>query len=356
MRNLNILSTVITAFLLLCVTTAFSQDTTSRSSQDSLDLTLENAEKEIENMARRLEILLTKLGEKTSEHIEREVTREVKEAMKELERELEELDRELEEEIDEERREKEEDRRERREEVEKEIEEKEESLGEVLEGLDIKWNKKKDKLANVKTRWLLVDLGFASYLSSDPLPELDGINPMEPDIINSVSWRLHLVNQRINIIRHHLNLVYGAGFSFNFYGFSNPVTLAPTSPNVNFTLAEGNEASYKKNHMRAAYLHLPVMLNFESNPYQKSKSFHLNAGVYGNVLLGGKTSQKTNNRKTKVKDKFNLENFQYGLIGQIGYGPVTFYGTYGLNELFKPEKDNGYTVNPITFGIKVIPF
>ena len=124
MRNLNILSTVITAFLLLCVTTAFSQDTTSRSSQDSLDLKLENAEKEIENMARRLEILLTKLGEKTSEHIEREVTREVKEAMKELERELEELDRELEEEIDEERREKEEDRRERREEVEKEIEEK----------------------------------------------------------------------------------------------------------------------------------------------------------------------------------------------------------------------------------------
>ena len=348
MKNLKILYTVL---LVLCINAqmVFGQDTTSRSSRDSIELEKQKTQVEIEEMARDLEALMSQLGEKISKHVNEEISREIKEAMKELQRELEGMEEELEE-------------------LDKELEEegeenrgvgtngKGESLGEVLDGLDIKWNKKKDKLANVKTRWFLLDLGFASYISPDPLPELDGINPMEPDILNSVSWRLHLVNQRINIIRHHLNLVYGAGFSFNFYGFSNPVTLAPSSPNVNFTLAEGNDASYKKNHLRASYLHLPVMLNIETNPYQKSKSFHINAGVYGNVLLGGKTSQKTNNRKTKIKDKYNLENFQYGLIGQIGYGPVTFYGTYGLNELFKPEKDNGYTVNPITFGIKLIPF
>jgi len=339
MKNWKFLYVIILA-IAINLSSVNGQDTSSRSSRDSLDMKIENAEREIEEMAQRLEQLLSKLGEKTSQQIEEEVTREIREAMRELERELENLDRELEEESEAPRAE----------------EKKNESFSEVIDGLDIKWNKRKDHLANVKTRWFLADLGFASYIAPDPLPEIEGINPMEPDILNSVSWRLHLVNQRINIIRHHLNLVYGAGFSFNFYGFSNPVTLAHSSPSVQFTLAEENDASYKKNHLRAAYLHLPVMLNIETNPDQKSKSFHFNAGVYGNVLLGGKTSQKTNNRKTKIKDKYNLENFQYGIIGQIGYGPITIYGTYGLNELFKPEKDNGYTVQPITFGIKLIPF
>ncbi len=358
MRNWKIICTILTAILFAGIVSAYSQDTTSRSSTDSLEAEIETAEKEIEAMALKLQVLLEKLGEKTSKQVEEEVTREIKEAMEELERELEELDRELEEELNEEKREQEEkERKERSEEEDVEIRtDSDESLGEILDGLDISFNKKKDKLSNVKTRWFLVDLGFSSYIAKDPLPEIDGINPMEPDIINSVSWNLHLVNQRINIIRHHLNLVYGAGFSFNFYGFANPATLVPASPDVVFTMPTDNSVSYKKNHLRAAYLHLPVMLNIETNPYRKSKSFHLNAGVYGNVLLGGKTSQKTNNSKNKIKGKYNLENFQYGVLAQIGYGPVTFYGTYGLNELFKPEKDNGYTVNPITFGIRVIPF
>src|SRR5690606_22848446 len=239
MKNLKILYAVVLVF---CINThmVFGQDTTSRSSGDSIELEKQNTQLEIEEMARDLEALMSQLGEKISKHVNEEVSREIKEAMKELQRELEGMEQELEE-------------------LDKELEEewkenggdgksgKGESLGEVLDGLDIKWNKKKEKLANVKTRWFLLDLGFASYISPDPLPELNGINPMEPDILNSVSWRLHLVNQRINIIRHHLNLVYGAGFSFNFYGFSNPVTLAPSSPSVNFSLAEGNDASYKKN-------------------------------------------------------------------------------------------------------------
>src|SRR5690606_738846 len=364
MKNWKLILTVVSAILFAGVVSGYSQDTTSMSTRDSLDVQIDSAEQEIAEMAKKLEVLLAKLGEKTSEQIQKEVAREIAEAMKELEEELKDLNKELEEESRELERELEEEAKELERELEEEAEERERDgderkdrkgesediFGEVLDGLDIKFNKKKDKLANVKTRWFLVDLGFASYIAPQTLPEINGINPMEPDIINSVSWRLHLVNQRINLINHRVNLMYGAGFSFNFYGFSNPVTLVPSSPSVNFTIPDGNEVSYKKNHLRASYLHLPVMLNLETNPYQKSKSFHLNAGVYGNVLMGGKTSQKTDNRKSKIKNKYNLENFQYGLIGQIGYGPVTFYGTYGLNELFKAEKDNGYTVNPITFG------
>lgn len=295
-----------------------------------------------------------------------EVKMAVKEAMKEaLEEALEEVE-ELEIELEEEREEIEKEINEALEEaIEKEIEiemEKSEEqdiediIGETLEGLDISFKKKEKPLKNVKTRWLMFDLGFATYQSDGNLPEIDGVNPMDPDILNSVSWNLHIFKQRFNLIHHHLNFVYGAGLSYNYYGFTEAVTLDPDATNVTFHLNSENEGSFKKNHLRAAYLHVPVLLNFESNPRRKSRSFHVNAGLYGNLLLGAKTVQKNNDRKVKVKDKFHLNNFQYGVLANVGYGPVTFYASYGLNELFKTDKDNGYTVTPITFGLQLLPF
>lgn len=332
-------------------TSAQAQDTTDQARIDSLKMKIEDRQQDLEEIAEEIAVLVEKLGRKASKEMEKEITRELKEALNELKDEMKEIKVELDEELEEEW-----DDEDNGEEWDDEDIDEDNDWGEVLDGLDIKFNRKKDKLKNVKTRWILIDLGFGSYVAHDDLPTLNGLDPMEPDILNSVSWRLHVLNQRINVASHYLNLLYGVGFSFNFYGFSNPSTILPSSPQVNFTLPDDNQISYKKNHLRASYLHIPLMLNIETNPYQKSKSFHINAGVYGNVLLGGKTTQKTNNRKTKIKDKYNLENFQYGLLAQLGYGPITFYGTYGLNELFKPEKDNGYTVHPITFGVKLLPF
>ena len=358
MKNWNIIFTIIMAALFAGFVSSYAQDTTSQKQIDSLENQIKDNEKNLEEIARNLEILIKKTTEKATEQYEKEISRELEKVLEELQREIKELTRGIEGEVqngDQKAKEqkngngKTKSKGEKNEEENEDLGDNGDNWSDILNGLDITFNKKKSKLKDVKTRWLLVDLGFASYIAPDALPEINGLNPMEPDIINSVSWRLHVFNQRINIANHYLNLVYGTGFSYNFYGFSNPSTLVPSSPQVNFTLPDGNELSYKKNHLRASYLHVPLMLNVETNPYQKNKSFHINAGVYGNVLLGAKTSQKTNNRKIKIKDKFNLENFQYGLIGQLGYGPVTFYGTYGLNELFKPGKDNGYKVNPITF-------
>lgn len=353
MKNWKLIITILIAVLFAGLVTSYAQDRSPQNLPDSTRVKIEDRQKEMEDLAEEIAILVEKMSQKASKEIEKEVSRELKETLREIREGMREMKQELEEEWNEEEQE---DKEEERHSGDVSAEDHDHNWGEILDGLDIKFNKKKKKLKNVKTRWFLFDLGFASYIAPDALPEINGVNPMEPDIINSVSWRLHVLNQRINIVNHNLNLIYDAGFSFNFYGFSNPSTLVPASPQVNFTMPDAAEVSYKKNHLRASYLHIPVLLNIETNPYRKSKSFHINAGVYGNVLLGGKTAQKTNNRKIKRKDKYNLENFQYGLLAQMGYGPITFYGTYGLNELFKPEKDNGYRVHPITFGVKLLPF
>ncbi|MBY5958031.1 outer membrane beta-barrel protein [Membranicola marinus] len=356
MKNWKFITTIILAVLFAGLVSSYGQGTVPKNETDSTRIKMEQKQQELEELAQEIAELAEKMSQKASKEIEKEVSRELKEALREVKKGMEEMKREMEKEWNKENGQNEQEKKVEIEIEEEEIEREDNNWGEVLDGLDIKFNKKKDKLKNVKTRWFLFDLGFASYIAPEALPEINGVNPMEPDIINSVSWRLHVLNQRINLVNHNLNLIYGAGFSFNFYGFSNPSTLDVASPQVNFTLPDATQVSYKKNHLRASYLHFPLMLNIETNPYQKSKSFHINAGVYGNVLLGGKTAQKTNNQKIKIKDKYNLENFQYGLLAQLGYGPITFYGTYGLNELFKPEKDNGYRVHPITFGVKVLPF
>ncbi|WP_236973758.1 porin family protein [Membranihabitans maritimus] len=335
MKNWKAILIICSAILCFGINFSIAQSTDSDSLSTEIQDKIEKKNKEIKKIKDKIKVL----KEKAEEIDNKEAREEIEDVVEDLEEEIEDLKEEIEE-LNEE-------------DLENEVET---IVENALEGLDISFKKKDKPLKNVKTRWFLVDLGFASYLSENTLPEIGGINPMEPDIINSVSWRLHVVRQRINLINHNVNLMYGAGFTFNYYGFSNPATLEPFEPNVTYTLEESDSYSYKKNHLRTTYLHIPVMLNFESNPRKKSKSFHLNAGVYGNVLMGAKTVQRTNNVKIKTKDKFNLNNFQYGLIGSIGYGPITFYGTMGLNELFKPEKSSGYDVTPITFGLSILPF
>jgi len=235
-------------------------------------------------------------------------------------------------------------------ELEKELFKEEIGLKEKPDDLIIQVKRRKSTNNDVKTRWGIIDLGFSTYTYSDDVPDLEGINPVETDLMGSISWRLHIMNQKINIYRQKLNFIYGFGLEFDSYGWSYPVTLKPMAPTVEFSLPDNNRLSFKKNKLRATFLHVPVMLNYESN------KFHFDAGMYGNVLLKAKTTQKTNEYKAKVKDQFNINNFQYGVIAQAGYGPITFYGTMGLNEIFKSERDGGYVLMPYTFGIKLIPF
>lgn len=235
-------------------------------------------------------------------------------------------------------------------EIEKELFKEEVGLKEKPDDLIIQVKRRKSQNNDVKTRWGVVDFGFSTYSYSDDVPDLDGINPVEKDLMSSISWRLHIMNQKVNIYRHKLNFIYGFGFEFDSYGWSYPVTLKAMAPEVEFSLPDNNRLTFKKNKLRSTFLHVPVMFNYEAN------KFHFDAGMYGNVLLKAKTTQKTNEYKAKIKDQFNINNFQYGIIAQVGYGPITFYGTMGLNEFFKTLRDGGYELMPYSFGIKLIPF
>ena len=52
--------------------------------------------------------------------------------------------------------------------------------------------------------------------------------------------------------------------------------------------------------------------------------------------------------KEKVKDDFELERWKISYVGEISLGPVRFYGSYALRNMF----ERGLNMTPYTFGFR----
>jgi hypothetical protein len=211
-----------------------------------------------------------------------------------------------------------------------------------------RWHRK------VRTRYGLVDFGFSAISTPTTYRLENGIDPFEMRLWKSTNFNLHFIQQRISLVNRNLNLVYGLSIESHRYFFDNPVILQEDTPEVSFEFVENRR--FKKNRLAYTYLTVPVMFNIKSNPRYPYRSFHLSAGGFGGLLLGANFKTKVKGDKDKVKDNFGLNTFRYGLRGEIGYGPLIFYGTFTLNHLFDKDKDNGYKVNPFAIGLVIWPF
>ena len=207
----------------------------------------------------------------------------------------------------------------------------------------------------VKTRWLMLDLGLASLENVNSFTLSNGIDPFEQDLWRSRNWNFHVFRQRINILQNHVNLMYGLTFDWHNYAFENDITIMPNEPELTISYDEG--VNYEKNKLRVTYMTVPLMLNFETNPQRRGRSLRVNVGVYGSLRIGSKIKQESDLFDEVVrKDDFNLNKYRYGFIGEVGIGPINFYGTYALNGLFDEDQDAGVELTPYTIGIKIIPF
>jgi hypothetical protein len=141
------------------------------------------------------------------------------------------------------------------------------------------------------------------------------------------------VNQRLNLIQHHLWLSYGLYFEFNSYKYNNDDVIIPRIDSLNYQVSD---VPLKKNKLSCEYLGVPLMLRYESNPRSLSNSFHVSAGGFGEYLIGARTKTKsTENDKNKVHDDFNLNPFRYGIAARAGYGFVNIFANFGLSKLMK---------------------
>ena len=239
-------------------------------------------------------------------------------------------------------------------------EENEEEIEEKVIVKDCKETCEKDARHKTKNsmRFVLLDIGINTYHQNGSFEYTGNAADMRLIQGKSLDWVLHIFRHRIGLYKNIVNLQYGVGVNFNNYHFSEPITLVKNTTPLEIVVNDAVE--YRKNKLYASYLHLPLMLNLETNPRKKSRSFHLSGGMYGAVLLASRTKQCLDDDDADAiirRDDYHLNSFRYGVGGQIGYGPINFYANYSLRPLFQDKA--GGTLNelyPLSVGLSILGF
>jgi hypothetical protein len=197
---------------------------------------------------------------------------------------------------------------------------------------------------NVSTNWFIFDLGFANYrdetnyASAAAGPFFQTLRPADGPVTENsykiINGRSSNVNiwffmQKLNLVKHVVNLKYGLGLEMYNYRFESKLSFRNEPQPFVFN----DSISFTKNKLYVEYLTVPFMLNFNTTPDSR-RGLSFSAGVSAGYLLNSRNKQISGERgKQKYKGNFNFEPWRLAAIAEVGLGPVRLYGTYSLNRL-----------------------
>jgi hypothetical protein len=151
--------------------------------------------------------------------------------------------------------------------------------------------------------------------------------------------------QRINMIKHVVNLKYGLGLELNNYHFDDERTRFQKNPTQIFL--DPAFATVKKNKLAADYLTVPVMLNFNFTP-KKRKNYGVSAGISAGYLYSARQKTKEDGDVDKIKSDFDLRKWKLSYIGEVSLGPIKLYGSYAFKSMF----EKGLDLTPYNVGFR----
>lgn len=248
----------------------------------------------------------------------------------------------------------------------------------IVDAAGQQWGKFQTR-KNVTTYWLSgIDLGFSNFVdhtnygSAEAQEVAPGLNADWFDLRNgkSVNVNLWLFSQKINLLKHHVNLKYALGLELNNYRFRNPIRFNENAPYLRMDATEGR--SYHKNKLAADYVSFPIMLNFNfgkstggkairySAKKGNDKSFKVSAGsesqwgfslgLSAGYLYSSRNKTITSDEgKKKLKDDFNLQPWKLAYVGEINLGYISLYGSYAVKSMFK----KGWDLTPYNLGLRL---
>jgi hypothetical protein len=216
---------------------------------------------------------------------------------------------------------------------------------------------KKGKAKLPAINWAGIGLGVNGYLNADNKTDVPaGYDFLDLDYRKSINVQVNFWEQRIPIVKKHINLVTGMGFDFSNYRFEKNYRLNTDASYASATF--DSVYDFKKVKLVTTYLQVPLLLQFNTNASDKNKTFHFSAGVVGGLRIGSHTKyvydEGNAEVKPKTRDDYNLSPFRYSAMARIGYGKIDLYASYALNSLFK--KNEGPQLYPFNVGITLVGF
>jgi hypothetical protein len=208
--------------------------------------------------------------------------------------------------------------------------------------------KKKD---NFRT-YFETDLGINNYLQNGSFPTSD-----EPYAVKGWgSWNVGLNMMAAQKLSKRFFWKYGLGFHFYNFKFENRAYQAIRTPeSIGFQMR--SDVNGFKSKISASYVTAMTLfeLDFGKMKNEWNKGLKLAFGPYAGYRLGGRSKfvyrelDGSGRQKEKGETGLYLNNFRYGLRGEVGIGDLKFFSSYDLNTLFQEGK--GPELNPIAFGI-----
>lgn len=209
-----------------------------------------------------------------------------------------------------------------------------------------------DQPSNISTNWWIFDFGFSNYVDNTNYPEAissgllaPGINgeSFEAKAGKSRNINIWVLMQRLNIIKHVVNLKYGIGVELNNYHFEDRRLKFNTNP----TYIDTSYVGLEKNKLAADYITVPIMINFNFAP-DKRKNFGFSVGVSAGYLYSARQKIKIDGDVDKTKSDFGMLKWKLSYIAEISLGPVKLYGTYAFKSMF----DNELDLTPYNVGLR----
>lgn len=214
---------------------------------------------------------------------------------------------------------------------------------------------------NISTNWWIMDLGFANWRDQTDYASAQGGNyfkvlrpadgPVNQNSFKLINGKSSNVNiwffmQKLNVVKHVVNLKYGLGLEMYNYRFDTRISFRKDPQPFVFN----DSIAFTKNKLYVEYLTVPVMININTTPDSR-RGLSFSAGVSAGYLLGSRNKQISGERgKQKIKGDFNFEPWRIATIAEVGIGPVRLYGSYSLNRL---QKDvTRVEQYPYTVGIR----
>ena len=232
-------------------------------------------------------------------------------------------------------------------------------------------NKRKQKTSNVSTANWIIDIGFANwddktnysmataqnYIVNKPGSSALGSNDFKLRTGKSSNVNIWIFMQRLNLIKHYVNLKYGLGVELNNYRFKSPVSFKEggsnpynAAQNINHAFVFRDSIAFSKNKLAADYATIPFMINFASNPKNSGKGLSFSTGISMGYLYSSRNKQVSGIRnKQKNRGDYDLEKWKFSYIAELGLGPARLYGSYAPKSIF----ENGLNMMPYTIGLRL---
>jgi hypothetical protein len=214
--------------------------------------------------------------------------------------------------------------------------------------------RQRSKPANISTNWGIVDIGFnnytdnTNYASTETQQFAPGATKDWFKLRNgkSVNVNIWFFMQKINMIKHVVNLKYGLGLELNNYRYEQDIRFRENPTQVYMDVIK-----YTKNKLAADYLTVPMMLNFNFTPNSSGyKAFGFSVGASAGYLYSSRQKYISGETgKKKTKDDFDLRPIKLSYIGEVQLGPIKFYGSLAHESIFKKGLDQ----TPYNIGIRL---